>query len=180
MTIFSAPDPVVTPALEPEDAPFRVDGDLNAREVEAGRELKLRFSDPYETFLTLDDKRVLGHPETDERNASLWVHRRLLPLWRTLGDRLGLVASLTDRYVLVEDLVELETGRAVDHPRLRRELADCDIRVPAFAILDAPANRAELNARLQQLYAAGTTVEVRDELGGHVARRWRVVVGRVL
>jgi len=176
MTLFEAPPPVILPPLTDDEAPFHVDGDLVAWRVETGRAITLRFNDPYETFLTLDGARVRGHATVDERNLSIWIHRRLMPLWRTLGDRYGLIATLTPAHVLVEDLVDLEHHEAMDHPRLRRELADCGCRLPGFSILDAPANRSELNARLRQLYGAGTTVEVRDEEGGRALRRWRVVV----
>lgn len=175
--MFGLPPPIPDPPLVEGNAPFP-DAEVVVLPAPAGRRVTLSFASPYEPYLTLDDGRVLDHPDADTRRLVTWMARRLPALFRALELRYGLLGVLDEGEVIVLDALDRESDTFVDHGRLRQLLGQARVKLPAFAILGSVANRGELGVRLRSMFAAGTSVEVRHEDGGRVVARRRMLVGR--
>ncbi len=168
---------VEEPAVDADDAPIP-DGDVITAPVPSGPVVTLRFASSFEPWLTLDGKRVVGDDDADARSVLIWMSRRLAALMRALDLSRGLRATLTQRDIVVTDVVRLDDGSAADHGSLGGILEGARVKTLPFAVLGPSMSKSELLIRVRTLYAAGTPLEVRIEDNERVLGRRRLRVGR--
>ena len=165
------------PAIDADDAPVP-DGDVVTAPVPSGPIETLRFASPFEPWLTLNGKRVIGDDDVDSRAVLLWMSRRLAALMRALDLARGLRAVLTAKDIVVTDVIRLDDGSAADHGSLGAVLEGARVKTLPFAVLGPSMSKSELLVRARTLYAAGTPLEVRIEDNDRVLGRRRLRVGR--
>lgn len=168
---------VEEPAIDADDAPVP-DGDVVTAPVPSGPIVTLRFASSFEPWLTLDGKRVVGDDDADARTVLIWMSRRLAALMRALDLSRGLRAVLTQRDIVVTDVVRLDDASAADHGSLGAILEGARVKTLPFAVLGPSMSKSELLVRVRTLYAAGTPLEVRIEDNERVLGRRRLRVGR--
>ena len=162
---------------EAEDSPL-LDGEVVVYPAPRGRYVALRFAGPYEPFLTLEGERVMKASSPDRARLLEWMGRRLPSMYRELEHGYGLCACLTLRGIEVTDVVELESGKRLDHAGIRQQLSNSDVLLPQLALLGMIGSLGELQGRIRGMYASGTLLEVRREEAGRVLGRRRIRVGR--
>lgn len=165
------------PALDADDAPVP-DGDVVTAPVPGGSVVTLRFASSFEPWLTLNGKRVVGDDDAEARAVLIWMSRRLAALMRALDLGRGLRATLTQKEIVVTDVIRLEDGSAADHGSLGAILEGARVKTLPFAVLGPSMSKSELLLRVRTLYAAGTPLEVRIEDHERVLGRRRLRVGR--
>ncbi len=163
------------PTIDADDAPLP-EGDVVAAPLPSGAPLVLRFASPYEPWLQVRDRRVMADVDAEHRAALLWLHRRLIPLSRTLDVGFALHAMLSPHGIVVTDLVSVDDDAAVDHAQLSSMLEGANVKTLDFVALGVGTSKTDLQARVRHLFAAGTPIEVRVEDRRRVIarRRWRV------
>jgi hypothetical protein len=163
------------PPLAPETAPL-TEGEIVMAALPNGATVGVRFTSPYEPWLTLDGRRIVDDTSPAARSLLMWALRRKTSLYRALDVLRGLRGVLTPAGIVIVDLVQLDTGAAADHGTLGAMLERIRARSLTFMTLGDADHRIDVSLRARSLFAVGTPVELRVEDRGSVVsrRRWRV------